>query len=765
MNDSADKLLGQLGGVDSSPSAPAPSPSTDSQIPVSTEKRDHWRILLVDLIYLLNASFRDAHYWEGVKAEKDTLKQFIKILHELNQMPGHDGTVSIHFRGSAGTKASEKADYVVSFGDLNVDAAAISAVVKRMGIRVKHLEGRLIKAFEVFSAQGIKTVKLKIPDASDEALERMRIALRIMACYKQAVENESAIEYVKDGNTRSIQPVLNENRLPDLNLTLLAALNGLNTENMRELVQKVDLLMKRPQTRSAVRYANVYQTVFSIKSLRSRLVRPPLEINSDQASATEKDQPAAAVDGGGTGGGGGPAAPGVADPAVLKANVAKFVKQAYGDSPETAARVMKSIFGDDYKQLDMEGLEGRLHLITDLLATMEKSPEGQEIMQGVLERIQDGMDHLPGQILDDLVIDDEGIKIWDGDQEKVIAESNENLLQVIDTSKQRSAARKKMRKVFYPDAQFSDQDYQELAATFGLPPAEAEQIVKLFQSCFDRQENFQRALFEKKVGDFAAYPKRIFELLWEFLRETPRRSNRLPLLNSLQLLVKELQQPKQAIKILLADFIVDPASVSYPDRNALMLTIQFLRTYNKEINMDIEITPEEVLLVKEGLDPAVAKYVAWKIDGDQKPFVEKIITIRKKLLEAFEREDPDAAGMPVRFLLALEREVHILLALVGGKTAEAVIRGALSVYGNPASRIYLLNENPKNTASLLQHLAVLIRSLGRVGQQEDIALLDEIRNRQQSFLDLADDPRHGAQVRRTLGWIDLAASEIRNRQA
>ena len=636
-----------------------------------------------------------------------------------------------------------------------------------MGIRVKHLEGRLIKAFEVFSTQGIKSIKLKIPDASDQSLERMRVVLRIMSCYKQAVENESAIEFVKDGKPHSIQPILNENRLPDLNLTQLAALNDLNAENMNELVQKVAQLMKRPQTRTAGRHVNVYQTVFSIKSLRSRLVRPPLEINSDQASTAQKDLPSAGGGGGGHGsgaGGGGAAVPAAADPMTLKANVAKFVKQAYGDSPETAVRVMKSIFGDDYKQLDLEGLEGRLHLLTNLLTSMENSPEGQEMMEGVLARIQDGMEHLPSQILDDLVIDDEDIKIWDGDHEKVIAGSNENLLQAIDASKQRSAARKKMRKAFYPDAQFSEQDYQELAATFDLPPVEAEQIVKLFQSCFDRQENFQRALFEKKVGDFAGYPKRIFELLWEFLRETPRRSNRLPLLNSLQLLVKELQQPKQAIKILLSDFIMDPASISYPDRNALMLTIQFLRTYNKEINMDIEITPEEVLLVKEGLDSAVAKYVVWKIDGEQKPFVEKIITIRKKLLEAFGREDPDAAGLPVRFLLALEREVHILLALVGGKTAVTVIRGALSVYGNPASRIYLLNESPKNTASLLQHLAVLIRSLGRVGEKEDIALLDEIKNRQQVFLDLADDTRHNAQVHRTMGWINLAAGEIRARQ-
>ena len=111
----------------------------------------------------------------SVKAKKDTFKQFANILHELNQMPDHDGTVKIAFRGSPGTKVSSKSDYVIRFGKLNVDIAAASAVIKRMGIRLKHIEGRLIKAFEVLATQGIETILLKIPDSSNEALERMRI--------------------------------------------------------------------------------------------------------------------------------------------------------------------------------------------------------------------------------------------------------------------------------------------------------------------------------------------------------------------------------------------------------------------------------------------------------------------------------------------------------------------------------------------------------------------------------------------------------------
>ena len=294
---------------------------------------------------------------------------------------------------------------------------------------------------------------------------------------------------------------------------------------------------------------------------------------------------------------------------------------------------------------------------------------------------------------------------------------------------------------------------------------EAEEVALLVKRCFDDHGNFQRALFEKNVAALAQHPKKIFEILWEFLKEIPRRSDRLPFLNSLQLLVKELNQPKQASKILVSDFIVNPGDVIYPDRNALMLAIQFSRTYNREINVDIEITPEEVLQVNKGLDQGVTRYLAWKIDGEQKRFVEKIVTIRKKLIQSFEQEGSDAGVLPIRFLLALEREAHIFLALVGGKIATTVIQGALDVYGNPASQIYLLRESPNYMSSLLQHLGILIRGAGRVGHESDFDLLDEIKKRQQGFINLSDEPRQQALVRRTLGAVDAAKQAITSRMS
>jgi len=90
MSDSVDNLLQQLGGV-GSPGGELTSPQETVEQMVtavqSSEQLDHRRMLLVDLVYLINGAFRDVHYWEGLKTDRDTTKELVKILHELQQSP------------------------------------------------------------------------------------------------------------------------------------------------------------------------------------------------------------------------------------------------------------------------------------------------------------------------------------------------------------------------------------------------------------------------------------------------------------------------------------------------------------------------------------------------------------------------------------------------------------------------------------------------------------------------------------------------------
>jgi len=825
MSDSTDQILKQLGNLGSAgvaaPASAATTPKSAGGLPAA-DLKDNWRILLVDLIYNLNSSFRDAFYWEGVKTDKDPYKDIARTLYKLNEVPNDDGTVHISLRGAHGSRISEKADYVVCLGELTLDANVISGVVKRLGIRLKHLEGRLIKSFEQFALQGIETFNIRIPDDSAENLEAIRISLRIVSCFNQAVENDAPIKFIKNNESRTVPLILNEFAQPDPNLTQLAALNGLSSENMRQIVEKVSALMKGPAfSRSGRHPVNVYQTVFHVKSLKDKMLRPPIEINSERTLAADTGRGGSSAVGRGAVSGGGnniaadtttaglasrsgqdldgmgegqeqspteatpdgagadiespersydinsgmprPEPAAETSPELMKAKIAGLVKKSYGSSTVSALQAMRTIYGRDYGELDIPGLEDRLRQIADLLQVVESTGGDKPVVEEVHQRVQAGLSQVPREHLDDLVIQDDQIKIWDGDEERVLGKADDTLADIIETSKKKSAARRKIKLVLGSEKQISDQNYEELAQAFDLAPKESEEIVKHFKDCFDSQGNFQRALFERKVTDFAGFPKRIFEILWEFLRQTPRRRDRLPFLNSIQLLMSEIGQRKQAIKILLSDLLLKPDEISYPDRNALMLIIMILRAYNKEINMDIEITPEEVLLVRDGLDQSAVQYAAWKINAELKKVVEKMTTIRKRLLASLEMEGSDDQVMPVRFLMALEREAHIFMSLVGGDTAAAILRGALKVYGNPASQVYILKESEQYFSVLLQHLAVLIRGLIRVGQPADIELLKSVKSRQEIFMGLSEAPRHSAQVRRTVAWVDTAVREIKTR--
>lgn len=81
-----------------------------------------------------------------------------------------------------------------------------------------------------------------------------------------------------------------------------------------------------------------------------------------------------------------------------------------------------------------------------------------------------------------------------------------------------------------------------------------------------------------------------------------------------------------------------------------------MRKYNKEVNLDIEITPEEVLLVREGLNKTVAFAVSQMIDKNREPIFEKVKTIHKRVAHALGNSKADGEGMPLDYLLSLESE-------------------------------------------------------------------------------------------------------------
>jgi hypothetical protein len=247
--------------------------------------------------------------------------------------------------------------------------------------------------------------------------------------------------------------------------------------------------------------------------------------------------------------------------------------------------------------------------------------------------------------------------------------------------------------------------------------------------------NFRRSAFGRIIPDLEKYERRIFEFLWHNLKGTLHQKDRQAFLDSLQLLVDRLKQPKNSISVLLHDLIKDPDRLRFADQKAFMLGNRLVRIYHQEI-VSYQITPEDVLAVQIGLDKKLTRYAAWKIDRNQDKFFEKIRTIHRRVLELLGAEAADESILSAQDFLALEREAYIFFALIGGNTAKSVLVSALKEYGFPESEIYQLHNAQEHLADLLQMLKVVVRGIRRQGNNDDVGLLKEVRSRLGVFAEL-----------------------------
>jgi len=233
------------------------------------------------------------------------------------------------------------------------------------------------------------------------------------------------------------------------------------------------------------------------------------------------------------------------------------------------------------------------------------------------------------------------------------------------------------------------------------------------------------------------YERKMFEFLWHYLREYIHQKDRSAYLNSLQLLIAKMQKPKLAVRILLSDFCKNSETISYSDSKALMLCNLLIRKYTKGL-IDLEITPEDVLRVSEGLDEEIANYTAWRIDKDQNSFFDKMQTIHQNLIKALDSGRKEAALMPLPFL-------------------------AVKEYGDPKSMIYHGKKSKENIGALLKNLRIAIRGLGRVGEPEDLPALDEIYGNEDHLAAIEKSNRSKLLVNQTLDFIEESMDLIRLR--
>ena len=737
LDDAAKALFQQLGGP-THKLGDEPADAADDN-----EFWDKWRIRAIELVHLLTSAVLDNRFAGKGENLLDAINQFMGKLLEMSEAPGQPGRLIIRYRGMPlGKDLTQKGDYVLSIGELEMDTSSAEHMIRRLGIRWSHYAGRLNRAFATLAELRINTLFIRIPGSAPAEQETMRLCLRLLAGYFPAMTRRQPIVIEQKGNPVAVSIITDHRNQPDPNLTLLAALSHLSAEVMAGIVAKVGAALRKAGADDEDEdTGNVYNTLLRLPNLKEKLRRPPIELNNVQWQAISEEEMVVTRE---------------------QALLGNLVVEKFAGDPQEAIGMLASVYGHDYARVDARDLGDRLQRASRVLDEVQHMPECEPVEKELLDNIESRLDEVQEEVFDDLDLDGEILQMpfaqADGGRK-----IHRKLGRIFKFFKNRSVATRKMRDLAHYSIDFSDQDYESIAQTHDISREAAEDLVSLLKSCFDTSGRFQRHAFEQNISKFAVYEVRVFKFLWHYLNQTDHRGDRIAFLNALQLLIDRLKKPEDAAQILLEDFSGSPDSVSFSDRNALMLSSLLIRKYNKELYFDIEITPEEVLLVKDGLKQAVAAALVRWVDARHRKFFRKIKAVHRALAESLNPAQADTEPMPSRYLFALEREVYIFLALIGGKTALSIIRGALKQFGDPGARIYQLSDSDAHLPSLLQLLKITVRCLGRIGEGEDIEMLESVIANRERFQALSGNTGHRELVNRIMTWAEQSADSIRQR--
>ena len=500
---SAEELYAQLGGVEVRKLKKLDFSGSDrlAQSLLDEQKRyEALRFRIADLVYQIGVCLDSPSRSSNDELAKMLLIQFEKIFGTLSKNPQIGNTTLIRHRGAFGeSRVDNKKDYEVLSGNISLDADATRAIAKGQGKDSSQLLEKLDRGFETLWNHSINNFLLKIPKGRQE-LKRLWISLQFAARYFAAVENNSPITLSMGGKSVSLRPIHNENNVPDLNLTLLAVLNGLQPQKMQAMVHKVDSLMRSTEsTAKKYQYTSIYDAILNIKRFRSRLKPSPIEVNNIKWLMVSDEQTP------------------VSD---QMAKVARLVMDTSGGSSTETVRVLKSVYGEDYAKIDSQQIAERLQLTSGLLDTIENKSKGEEIRTEVLNNVEERLSKVKADVFDNIRIEGNRIKTHTPGKGTFIEKVHTKIIKMVTFQKKRSVTKKKMTQMVHRVIDFDNQDYETLAVDFSVSVDEAKTLVKMLKSCFDSQGNFSKSTFGRIIPDLERYERRIFDFLWHNLKES-----------------------------------------------------------------------------------------------------------------------------------------------------------------------------------------------------------------------------------------------------
>ena len=415
---------------------------------------------------------------------------------------------------------------------------------------------------------------------------------------------------------------------------------------------------------------------------------------------------------------------------------------------------------NDFDGMGAETFLKQLHTYSLVLNALKNKVVFQKMVNLLANIFRAGIYKVDGEALDAVSVRRDAIQVHIDGKSTMIGTVNSELLAILSLGKESRETERQLMVIDRLVKHRNDENLRAVSHAFKIPLHDTEKITLLIQKLFDGKGNFIRKTFEPMIDELARHGNHAFELLWCYFKALKGRANRVSFLNALQHLISRIKRPKHALRFLLADFCRHPDRVEPSDRNAIMLANILLRTYNKELDVDIEMTPEEVLNVRNGLEMDVVHYAQFRIDSVEYRFSSKVATIHEKMVALLNATTPGKQTPTVRHLLFLEREIFIFLSLLSGKTAHLILISALNEYGDPKAGIYRNLKAATYLPVFLQHLKIIVRGVGRVGTRDDVHLLRQISEYGFQLSELSGTQENQRSVVRTMEWIENVIRSI-----
>jgi hypothetical protein len=729
LDESAQELYRQLGGMDTTLRVDV-SMQLESELmqflQKEEKKRDYFRLLIAQATCLFVDIVAETRIADLDKGNDPKVKIFINVLNSISEVSGKDSKISCRFRGLqtvgavGGSQApgAEAYDYELAIEDILLDCQVAAKVEERETVKGKALYAKLMRAFTVMSGMRIFnfTIDIKVGDEQENYRRYLKAIKPLLQFYNPKTGDENFF-------------VLDEYDRPNINLTLLAATNNVRPASLQGLVNQIKPRMLGPDPAPELaRFTTVYDVILASKKYQRQLKKMAVEVNSLHQLMLNRGLKS--------------------KQSVEAVQVSRLVLAKYGSDPRKVSEIISSISEEGYHNIQTKMMGNRLSQASEFLHLAAESENKDSLHHEALQNIEEGLQSIPDEVYNELNIEGGEVSSIDSEGRETKWSLHEKILGLVSYFKQRALTKGKVRDINNRDIQFDAVDFSVIARSCNVTVEEAAQLVALLKDCFSESGRFKRSSFESNIPAFLKFEDNVFEFLWYYIKELRLKGDRIGFLNSIQLLVSQLKQPEKVLKILLADIFSPTSMLRFSDRNGFILANILLRTYNKEENSHIELTPAEVLFVRVGLSEDMVRVAVDFLDNNRERVLQKVKRLTEHILQFSVNKSAQEREMQMRFLLYLMRELVVFFSLIGGKISQSIVKGVVMEFGDPRSPFYVKVEDKSLVAQGLKLLQVAARGLKRSEYHHD--LLHMIAGLEREFIVLYDNPTHRVTVKKVM---------------